>query len=160
MLRHDHFCSFKHHADVEPCNFLVSLAASSISEIYYCNPRSKKCSINSVFAIFFIYTFSPTFLMKAIFQSFAGHSLFMGDNDSWGSNSTNANTFENHAGEEPFKFVDSPGRFLNLYGRLNGESKSGLKTGRGWTHKKLFFFLCDFRMILVLVLSLWNRCFE
>ena len=67
LLRHDHFCSFKHHADVEPCKFLVSLAASSISEIYYCNPRSKKCSINSVFAIFFIYTFSPTFLMKAIF---------------------------------------------------------------------------------------------
>jgi hypothetical protein len=24
---------FKHHADVEPCKFLVSLAASSISEI-------------------------------------------------------------------------------------------------------------------------------
>jgi hypothetical protein len=33
MLKHDHFYSFKHHADVEPCKFLVSLAASSISEI-------------------------------------------------------------------------------------------------------------------------------
>ena len=81
MLRQDHFCSFKHHAHVEPCKILISLAASSISEIYYCNPL-KKCSINSVFAIFFIYTFSPTFLMKAIFESFAGHSHFMGDNDS------------------------------------------------------------------------------
>ena len=27
------FYSFKHHVDVEPCKFLVSLAASSISEI-------------------------------------------------------------------------------------------------------------------------------
>jgi hypothetical protein len=34
MLRHDHFYSFKPHADVEPCKFLVSLAASSISSIY------------------------------------------------------------------------------------------------------------------------------
>jgi hypothetical protein len=33
MLRQDHFWSFKHHADVEPCKVLVSLAASSISEI-------------------------------------------------------------------------------------------------------------------------------
>jgi hypothetical protein len=33
MLKHDYFYSFKHHADVEPCEFLVSLAASSVSEI-------------------------------------------------------------------------------------------------------------------------------
>jgi hypothetical protein len=36
MLKHDHFYNFsdfKHHADVEPCKFLVVLAASSISEI-------------------------------------------------------------------------------------------------------------------------------
>jgi hypothetical protein len=29
--RQDHFCSFKHHAHVEPCKILISLAASSIS---------------------------------------------------------------------------------------------------------------------------------
>jgi hypothetical protein len=29
---------------------------------------------------------SPTVLMNTIFQSFAGHSHFMGDTDSWGSN--------------------------------------------------------------------------
>jgi hypothetical protein len=28
----------EYYADVEPCKFWVSLAASSISEIYYCNP--------------------------------------------------------------------------------------------------------------------------
>jgi hypothetical protein len=28
MLKHDHFYSFKHHADVEPCKFLVSLPGS------------------------------------------------------------------------------------------------------------------------------------
>jgi hypothetical protein len=38
MLEHDHFYSFKHHAYVEPCIFSISLAASSISEIW-ANPK-------------------------------------------------------------------------------------------------------------------------
>ena len=38
MLRQDYFCSFKHHAYVEPCKILIPLAASSSFEIYYCNP--------------------------------------------------------------------------------------------------------------------------
>jgi hypothetical protein len=36
------FYIFKHHADVEPCKILISLAASSISEIWYWNPSVKK----------------------------------------------------------------------------------------------------------------------
>jgi hypothetical protein len=33
MLKQNDFCKFKHHADVEPRKLLISLAASSISEI-------------------------------------------------------------------------------------------------------------------------------
>ena len=33
MPRQGHFCSFKHRAHVEPCEILISLAASSTSEI-------------------------------------------------------------------------------------------------------------------------------
>ena len=32
----------------------------------------------------------------------------------------NGTIFEYHAGGEPCKFVDPPGRFLSLYGRLYG----------------------------------------
>jgi hypothetical protein len=38
----------------------------------------------------------------------------------------NATTFEHHAGGEPFKFVDSPGRSLKLYGGLYGLSVSSI----------------------------------
>jgi hypothetical protein len=30
VLRQDHFCSFKHHAQVEPCKILISLALDVI----------------------------------------------------------------------------------------------------------------------------------
>ena len=82
MLRQDHFCSFKHHADVKPCKFLVSLAASSISEIYFCNPYLKKVLYKQRFRyIFYIYVFHYV-SYESNLRKFAGHSHFMGDNDS------------------------------------------------------------------------------
>ena len=66
---------------------------------------------------------SPTVLMNKIFESFAGHSHFMGDTDSWGSIITRRMrplSSIMHVGNPACKFVDPPGRFLNLYGILYG----------------------------------------
>jgi hypothetical protein len=52
MLRQDHFCSFKHRAYVEPCKNLISLAASSISEIQYCKHYLKKVLYKLLFCYF------------------------------------------------------------------------------------------------------------
>jgi hypothetical protein len=51
-------------------SILISLTASSISEIYYRKPKLKKCSINWLK------------VSRGSIGSFAGRSHFMGDNDS------------------------------------------------------------------------------
>jgi hypothetical protein len=41
MLKQNDFYSFNHHAYVEHCKFLISVAASLIYEIQYYNPQLK-----------------------------------------------------------------------------------------------------------------------
>jgi hypothetical protein len=54
-----HFYSFKHYAYVEPCEFLISLAGSSISDTQYCrsNPLLKKKVLHHESMDFSLYFF-------------------------------------------------------------------------------------------------------
>jgi hypothetical protein len=58
---------------------------------------------------------------RGYIESFAVHLLFKVDNDSQGlTRQMGPLSSIMQAGREPCKFVDSPARFLNLYGRLYG----------------------------------------
>ena len=65
-----------------------------------------------------------TVLMNTIFYSLAGRApkrvIMTAEHAAEGLTLTNGTTNEQYTGGEPCKFVDSPGRFLNLYKRLYG----------------------------------------
>ena len=62
---------------------------------------------------------------RGYIESFAVHLLFKVDNDSQGlTRQMGPLSSIMQAGREPCKFVDSPARFLNLYGRLYGPCES------------------------------------
>ena len=58
--------------------------------------------------------------MKAIFYHFLWVIMTAESTEGLTSRMRNGTTNEHYAGGEPCKFVDSRGRFLNLYGRLYG----------------------------------------
>lgn len=69
-----------HHAYVEPCNFLIFLVASSISEIYYCNSQLKKVLYKLLFR-YILNLYGPK-VQRSSMGSFTRRELKIGDNDS------------------------------------------------------------------------------